>query len=181
MNMKLTIPNCLTLFRFALIPAVAVSFTSGHIWLSLALFVAAGITDLLDGYIARKTNTITNFGQIADPLADKLMVITTLTVFHLKGNLPWYFLAIYTGQAGVLFSGSIAVLLGKMSGKMKEVEVKSQFVGKISAALAFVGIALSFFSEQTFPWNEIVLWAGIAGGIATIICYALYATRAKMK
>ena len=177
--MKLTIPNCLTLFRLILVPAVAVSIISGYTPLALTLFVVAGVTDLLDGYIARKTNKVTSFGQVADPIADKLMTITTLASLSLKGNLPWHFLAIYAAKEGVLIAGSIAVLLGKLTGKMKEVEVKAQFIGKISAALAFAGITLSFYSEWSFPWNELLLWAGIAGGIATIICYARYTRKLK--
>jgi len=179
MDMKLTIPNCLTLFRLTLVPAVAAAFISGYALLALVLFAAAGITDLLDGYIARKTNTETSFGQVADPIADKLMTITTLAALSFKGNLPWHFLAIYAAKEGVLFAGSAAVLFGKLSGKMKEVKVKAQFIGKISAFLAFAGIALSFFSRSTFPWNEVLLWAGIAVGIATIICYACYTKKLK--
>jgi cardiolipin synthase len=60
--MKLTVPNCLTLFRLLLVPVVAVVFLSGNAAAALILFAVAGATDLLDGYIARKTNTATRFG-----------------------------------------------------------------------------------------------------------------------
>jgi len=177
--MKLTVPNCLTLFRLLLVPVVAVVFLSGNAGVALILFIVAGATDLLDGYIARKTNTATHFGQVADPLADKLMTIVTLVTLSIAGNLPWHFFAIYVVKEGILLAGSISVLVRNLSGQMKGVEVKAQLVGKIAAALAFTGIALSFFPKATYPWNEIILWAGIVAGIVTIIRYVGYARKFK--
>jgi cardiolipin synthase len=179
--MKFTIPNCLTLFRLFLVPVVVILTVSGNGLMALIFFVAAGITDLLDGYIARKTGTTTSFGQVADPLADKLMTVAVLGALYAKGNLPWHYLAIYAIKEGILFAGGIAVLAGKLSGKMEGVEVKAQFIGKVAAALAFSGIALSFFPEYVFPWNEALLLAGAAVGIATIAYYIHYAVKMKRK
>ncbi|MBQ3948024.1 MAG: CDP-alcohol phosphatidyltransferase family protein, partial [Ruminococcus sp.] len=80
----MNLPNKLTLLRVLLIPFfllfmyIDIPF---HYGLSLILFAAASITDALDGKIARKHNLVTNFGKFLDPLADKVLVISALTVF----------------------------------------------------------------------------------------------------
>ena len=74
-------PNILTMFRIALIPAIVAAFyipgDSGH-WIALGLFVAAGLSDFLDGYLARAMNLTSRFGQLMDPIADKLVVAAAL-------------------------------------------------------------------------------------------------------
>ena len=80
----MNLPNKLTLLRVFLIPFfllfMYLDFT-GHYTLALVIFAAASITDALDGKIARKYNLVTNFGKFLDPLADKVLVISALTVF----------------------------------------------------------------------------------------------------
>jgi CDP-diacylglycerol--glycerol-3-phosphate 3-phosphatidyltransferase len=74
-------PNILTMFRIALIPAIVAAFyipgDLGH-WIALGLFVAAGLSDFLDGYLARAMNLTSRFGQLMDPIADKLVVAAAL-------------------------------------------------------------------------------------------------------
>ena len=81
----MNLPNKLTLLRVCLIPVfllfVYVSAIPCHYLLALIVFAAASLTDMLDGKIARKHNLVTNFGKFLDPLADKVLVITALTVF----------------------------------------------------------------------------------------------------
>jgi len=74
-------PNILTMFRIALIPAIVAAFyipgDLGH-WIALGLFAAAGLSDFLDGYLARAMNLTSRFGQLMDPIADKLVVAAAL-------------------------------------------------------------------------------------------------------
>jgi cardiolipin synthase len=75
------LPNLLTLFRIAMIPAVYLTFyVSGHLgdWLALVIFSVAGFTDFFDGWLARKLDVQSGFGRMLDPIADKLMVATCL-------------------------------------------------------------------------------------------------------
>ncbi len=75
------LPNLLTLFRIASIPAVYLTFyVSGHLgdWLALVIFSIAGFTDFFDGWLARKLDVQSGFGRMLDPIADKLMVVTCL-------------------------------------------------------------------------------------------------------
>jgi len=79
--MQLTFPTILTLLRIALIPVLVLFFYLPYQWSNFAcmvVFVTAAITDLLDGYLARKTGQSTSFGAFLDPVADKLMVATAL-------------------------------------------------------------------------------------------------------
>ncbi len=83
----MNLPNRLTLLRMFLIPFFVAAFLIPGVsnWIALAIFVAAGVTDLLDGEIARKRNIVTDFGKLMDPLADKLMMMSALVCFSSTG------------------------------------------------------------------------------------------------
>lgn len=88
----MNLPNKITLFRVALIPLFLVfmlvqSISYGK-YIAAAIFIIAALTDLLDGYIARKHNLVTNFGKFMDPLADKLLVSSALICFVELGLVP---------------------------------------------------------------------------------------------
>lgn len=79
--MKLNIPNILTLGRIFAIPILVVTFhyeETKYIWISLAIYFVASVSDYLDGYLARKLNLQSNFGRLLDPIADKLIVSTVI-------------------------------------------------------------------------------------------------------
>ena len=81
--MKLNLPNLLTLLRILLIPVIVVVFFLPFIWapqVSALIFALAGITDWLDGYLARRWNETSRFGAFLDPVADKLMVVVALVL-----------------------------------------------------------------------------------------------------
>ena len=86
-------PNKLTMLRIILIPFFVVfllgNFSAWSKWMALAIFVIASLTDMLDGYLARRDNLVTNFGKFMDPLADKLLVcsamICLVTAAYRKG------------------------------------------------------------------------------------------------
>jgi len=84
----LNVPNVLTLARILTIPAFLILLTSGRPGTALAVFVAGGITDALDGAIARLTNTKTELGAILDPLADKLLLLSSFCVLALMELVP---------------------------------------------------------------------------------------------
>jgi cardiolipin synthase len=88
--MLFNLPNLLTMFRIALIPGVVGAFylpgDFGH-WLALFLFTSAGISDFFDGYLARKLNLTSRFGQLMDPIADKLVVVAALLMLVHNGTI----------------------------------------------------------------------------------------------
>lgn len=91
--MKMNLPNKLTILRVIMVPffVAFLLLTPQYFrmkWIAFALFAAASLTDLLDGYIARKYNLVTNFGKFMDPLADKLLVSAALVCLTALGQIP---------------------------------------------------------------------------------------------
>ncbi len=91
----MTFPNYLTLFRMFLTPGLAVAIVAEKLDWSLYLVVLAGFTDWCDGYMARRSNNVTEVGKVLDPLADKILILTVCGVFVAKGYFPlWMFIVI---------------------------------------------------------------------------------------
>ena len=90
----MTTANKLTIFRVVLIPVFLVLAYAGQRYWALAVFVIASLTDMLDGYIARHYNQITDFGKFMDPLADKVLVMAAMCYFVEVGRMPGWALAI---------------------------------------------------------------------------------------
>ena len=86
-------PNKLTMLRIILIPFFVVfllgNFGTWSKWVALAIFIVASLTDMLDGYLARRDNLVTNFGKFMDPLADKLLVCSAMICLIQTGQLTW--------------------------------------------------------------------------------------------
>ena len=88
------IPNILTIIRFILIPVILYFIFTGNYILAFIFFTLSGITDILDGAIARKFNLISTFGKLMDPLADKLTQISVLATLVFKDIIPFWILII---------------------------------------------------------------------------------------
>ena len=126
--MKLkNIPNVLSVLRILLVFVfVVVLFGFDKLGWALVVFLVAGATDIVDGYLARKYNWITNLGKILDPFADKLMQCTVLVSLWIKDILPWWFVVIYIAK-------EIATLtLGAIVIKRRSVTVVSKWYGKFA-------------------------------------------------
>lgn len=107
-------PNQLTAFRMLLAPFLAVVMIFQAVYLSLILFIIASLTDWWDGYLARKSNTITATGKFLDPLADKLVVSTAFGILaYLDGIHVWMFIAIVGRDILITSLRSYAVLTRK--------------------------------------------------------------------
>src|SRR5215813_13931918 len=87
----LTAPNQLTLARLAFLPFVIIKIVDGHYGWALVLFVLAGLSDGLDGLLARRLHQQTLLGQYLDPIADKLLLSTTFLVLSIAHKIPWKF------------------------------------------------------------------------------------------
>ncbi|OHF36599.1 CDP-diacylglycerol--glycerol-3-phosphate 3-phosphatidyltransferase [Corynebacterium sp. HMSC074A01] len=98
------LPNALTSLRILFIPVFAWLVLAQHWWWAFGLFVALMITDKLDGDIARARNIVTDFGKIADPIADKALMITALVTLNIAGPLPvWITVVIIVRELGITF------------------------------------------------------------------------------
>ena len=145
-----TIPNVLTIIRIILIPVFTILFFKGHKMASLAVFCAASLTDMLDGYLARKLNQITDFGKLFDPLADKLMVLTAMVCQGIDGVFPWIAIMIVAAKELVMVLGGIYML-------SRNIVVYSNYVGKTAQVCFIASLILSLFHEKFLEGN-VVLW-----------------------
>ncbi|MBP5294547.1 MAG: CDP-alcohol phosphatidyltransferase family protein [Lachnospiraceae bacterium] len=141
-----TIPNVLTMIRLALIPLYWALMVKGQTYQALAVYVAASLTDLADGYIARKYHQITNFGKLMDPVADKVMVLSVMLsmVLPLGGRepvLPW-------APFIILLSKEALMILGGAFMLKKGIVVYALKIGKIAQLIMVLSLIASFFHEQ---------------------------------
>ena len=110
--MQKNIPNILTILRFILIPVILYFIFTGHYLLGFIFFTISGITDILDGAIARKFNLITNFGKLMDPLADKLTQISVLATLVFQKIIPFWILIVVLLKELLMIIGA-SFLYGK--------------------------------------------------------------------
>ena len=106
-NKIITIPNIISLFRILLIPFIIVSYLDGRFWTAFGLIILSGFSDVLDGFLARHFNMVSDFGKILDPIADKLTqvaVVLMLLLDHLHLVAVWVLLI-------VLFIKELATLI----------------------------------------------------------------------
>jgi len=102
------IPNIITIFRIGIVPAVVVALLHGQFRLALLLFAIAGISDGLDGYIAKRFNYTSRLGSILDPLADKLLLVSTYIALGWLGLLPVWLVLIVIGRDVLIVCGALA-------------------------------------------------------------------------
>lgn len=155
------IPNILTVLRLLAVPLLAVWMLAGKWTESLILFLAAEFTDILDGYIARRFQFISNFGKLVDPLADKLLQLTALLLLSVGDRLPPVFFYI-------LCAKELGMIVGSLFFLKKDVVVSSNWVGKAAAAVLFAGIVLAFLNIGA---SVIILWIGVVISIAAAVVY----------
>ena len=130
------IPNILTVLRFFLIPFILLFLVHDEFILAIVFLTISGITDILDGTIARKFNFITNFGKLIDPLADKITQLSILWMLVSKNIIPLWILVIVLIKEATMVAGA-SFLYGK------ELVVSSKWYGKASTVLFYLAIVLS--------------------------------------
>lgn len=140
------IPNALTIVRFILIPFIVYYILTGQYIAGFVILTVSGLTDILDGVIARKFNFITNFGKLIDPLADKATQIAVLASLTFKGIVPLWILMIVFIKEIVMVAGA-SFLYGK------KLVVSSRWYGKLATVLFYVAIVCSLFIEY---WNTTI-------------------------
>ena len=106
-----SIPNLITGMRFVLVIPISIYIYQGNDLLALILFIVAGLSDGLDGYLARKYNWFSEFGQFADPLADKCLILATLLAFAFSEKLPLWFVYMMLSRDGIILIGAMLHLL----------------------------------------------------------------------
>ena len=106
---NITVPNIITIFRILLVPVFCILyFTPGLKWAAFVVLVVSGISDVIDGIIARKFNQVSRLGKVIDPVADKLFQLSTVTCMTIDGVFGWWLIAVMIAKdLFMLIGGSI--------------------------------------------------------------------------
>lgn len=148
---------------FALVflhPAIASPLNA---YLGGGVLIIAGITDLLDGYLARKLNLVTDVGKLLDPIADKTLVLTALVCLWIKDWVPFWVVGVLLGKEALMVIGGALIL------RSRNVAVQSNLFGKIASALldiAIVAVALDF------GWAIYFLYMAVGLSVMAMVQYA---------
>ncbi len=156
--MTMTVPTMLTLLRIALVPVLVLFFYLPYSWSNLActvVFVLAAVTDIADGYIARKTGQMSRFGEFLDPVADKIMVATALILLVQRQE-----------NYQVIFAMSAAIIVGReltisalrewMSEIGEQAVLKVSGVGKLKTIFQMTAIGVLLYHEN-MGWIPVAL------------------------
>jgi len=156
--MTMTVPTMLTLLRIALVPVLVLFFYLPFSWSNLActvVFVLAAVTDIADGYIARKTGQMSRFGEFLDPVADKIMVATALILLVQRQE-----------NYQVVFALSAAIIIGReltisalrewMSEIGEQAVLKVSGVGKLKTIFQMTAIGVLLYHEN-MGWIPVAL------------------------
>lgn len=138
-----TIPNLITILRILLIPVFAVAMFFNMIW-GFAFFLICASTDLVDGFVARRFNMVSDIGKFLDPVADKLMHITVMicmSVIYASGIPPYFILA------AIITAKELFMLIFGMLLIRRKVVVPANWYGKAASFLLSIGILLLFFGK----------------------------------
>jgi CDP-diacylglycerol--glycerol-3-phosphate 3-phosphatidyltransferase len=168
------LPNALTIARLALIPvfvALMLGAEGGHSWPAGIVFGIAGVTDQIDGYLARRWQVESDFGRIFDPLADRLMIDAAVILLYVADHMPLAGLI-------VIIARDLALMLGYKTIAPQGYELKVNILGKAATWLLYAGIAFLIVTDPSTDWPYWIFWTGLALSLVAAAAYALGAWRA---
>jgi CDP-diacylglycerol--glycerol-3-phosphate 3-phosphatidyltransferase len=168
----MNLPNKLTLSRVIMIPFFVAALMAEfpyHRMVAGIIFIAASLTDLLDGYLARRDHLVTTFGKFIDPLADKLLVCSALICFVEQGLLPAWMVIIIISREFIISgfrliaSDKGVVIAAGMSGKIKTV---CQMVMAVLLIFHFEGMVFQIL-------ETIFIWASLLMTVESLVVYLI--------
>lgn len=174
------IPNILSLLRLILIAPIVIYIAEERYILALIFLILSGITDVLDGTIARKFNFITDVGKLLDPFADKATQVAILVTLALKGVIPFWILSIVVIKEFAMIAGA-SFLYGK------ELVVSSKWYGKLATVIFYIAIACSlvirYLNNNVFdsPIYDFSIYVYCVALVATIFALIMYFRAFNMK
>ncbi|MGA2780401.1 MAG: CDP-diacylglycerol--glycerol-3-phosphate 3-phosphatidyltransferase [Smithella sp.] len=168
----MNIPNFLSLLRIILVPVIVIFLIQGSYTKALIIFVIAGLTDALDGALARLLNKQTKLGSFLDPLADKILLSTSVIALAIFNLIPSWL-------AVIVISRDFMILLGIVILSMMSVtyEIKPIFVSKVTTALqiatVFFALLLKTYTFDIISYNLIIILSWLTASF-TIISGLIY-------
>jgi cardiolipin synthase len=174
----MNIPNLLTLIRIILVPVIVILLIQASFFKAMIVFVIAGITDGLDGFLARVLNQKTVLGAYLDPLADKALILTSFVTLSVMGVVPsWLSVIVISRDLIILVGISVLVLMGI------PFEVKPTFVSKVTTTLqlltvfmvmVFLSLSINFDLHAV---DDMIYWLTALFTIASGFSYIVIGLR----
>jgi len=169
--------NQLTLFRFLLVPFILIAMVYGRHSAALALFLAAAVTDAIDGLVARRLNQRTPIGAYLDPIADKLLLSSSFFVLAVIGSVPWWLVILILGRdAMILVTGVVIRLATSIRDFPPTVLGKANTAVQIVTVFGFVLRNAWSFPPLEWLTGQIV-WLAAAVTLASGAHYAVITSR----
>ncbi|MDO8878583.1 MAG: CDP-alcohol phosphatidyltransferase family protein [Pseudolabrys sp.] len=166
----MSIPNLITLGRILLVPVVVWAILANAMWMAFVLFVVAGVSDGVDGYLAKRFDMTTELGAYLDPLADKALIVSIYLTLGINGDIPRW-LVILVVSRDILIVGGI-MLSWLMGNPLK---IRPLLVSKLNtvAQIAFACVVLgSLGLNYEMPMIKLVLMGLVA--VLTLLSIAAY-------
>jgi CDP-diacylglycerol--glycerol-3-phosphate 3-phosphatidyltransferase len=167
------LPNALTIVRLALIPvfaAVYLAADDGSSWAAGVIFGVAGVTDQVDGFLARRWHVESQFGTLADPLADRLMIDTAVILLWLEDKLPWY-------GALVILLRDVLLVAGYKLLVPRGYELNVNRLGKLATWLLYASVAFLIVAGQATNWPRWLFWLALVLALVAAAQYVIEARR----
>jgi len=170
--MKKYIPNIITAVRLLLVPVFIVVFFNCDIRWAFAVFLFASASDLVDGYLARKWQVVSDFGKLFDPLADKVMQISAVICLAIKGMIPVLPVVIAFAKEGLMLLGGLLLL------KKRNFVVYSNTFGKLASFFFSFVVCLCFFKDFWFTTSvaqcilDVLVWLSVVLSVVAMLQYA---------
>jgi CDP-diacylglycerol---glycerol-3-phosphate 3-phosphatidyltransferase len=176
----LNVPNVLTVIRILLVPVLVVALlekTSGGDLLAAVVFAVASVTDAIDGYLARSRGSVTTFGKLMDPIADKLLIIAALVALVSLDRLAaWVAMVIIAREFAV-------TVLRVAAGTQQGVVISASMFGKLKTAfqVVMVMVLIAVHHHHQAAWESLLVYATVAVTVASGADYFYWASRRRVE
>ena len=159
----MNIPNTLTILRFIMVPVFGYYVYDKQYIIAVIIFTIAGLTDVLDGLIARRYNMITSWGKLADPAADKLMQLTALIMLNIQGKIPLILVIAAIFKDLIISVGSYLLY------RQNKMIVQANWYGKLTTVILYFSIITVLFNV---PFSEVFIVTSLLSILFSFIMYA---------
>lgn len=166
------VPNAVTFLRAALVPPLLVLLSVARDlpaarWWALVVFLVAALTDTLDGWAARRWQGVTTFGALADPLADKVLIVGALVALALVGDAPWWVVGVVAAREAAVTGLRVAVV------RRAGIVVPASAWGKVKTVAQMVAIAVAILPGAPGPVVSVLYVAAVVLTVGSGLDYAV--------
>jgi cardiolipin synthase len=180
----LNIPNTITILRLLLVPVLALLLLRGSFGAAIWVLLGAGISDALDGFIARRFNQLTYLGSVLDPLADKCLITVTVLTLSWVGLLPWWLTAVIVLRDLVIVGGAVAYYI-RAGGIEMSPTIPSKVNTLVQTCLIFLVLVIATGMVQAAGWLPalfgLALFTTLFSGVHYIVLWGRRGAELKPK